>query len=251
MPPDARYLASLSQISEPKPPGSALLVPVSSLPIVRSEIMTRPPPALARLEDRKTELMKLLYPLVPTEAVDILFDAGYETVDAVRNLNTDQSDPVNDLSLAEVYTKRILKPGHKKLIAQYASAHKPLAKRTEIVHQGNPSAGLDPALSAPHNKPDPTAALQLLLEKHLCESLTTRKLIPGIDYTISVRHSSFSGPPIGVWRCLVCSSRPVVISLRGHGKYPQLSNVGTHLKTIKHKNALIHRSIPGPRQKDP
>ncbi|KAI9099810.1 hypothetical protein DFS34DRAFT_616178 [Phlyctochytrium arcticum] len=41
--------------------------------------------------------------------------AGYETLHAFRNLN------LTDLTDAEVYTKKPLKPGHKKLIMQYVA----------------------------------------------------------------------------------------------------------------------------------
>lgn len=68
--------------------------------------------------DPKQRLIEQLLPQIPAEATEILYDAGYETLDAIRQLNVNLADPNNDLTSAEIYTKRTLKPGHKKLIFQ-------------------------------------------------------------------------------------------------------------------------------------
>ena len=68
--------------------------------------------------DPKQRLIEQLLPHIPAEATEVLYDAGYETMDAIRQLNVNLADPNNDLTSAELYTKRTLKPGHKKLIFQ-------------------------------------------------------------------------------------------------------------------------------------
>lgn len=249
MPHDTRHLAALSQIPESEQARNSLLVPVSSIPMIRNEVLlARPPTIIPQLEDRKAELMKKLYPYVPAEAVEILFDAGYETIDAINNLNIDQSDPTNDLSSAESYTKRTLKPGHKKLIAQYVSNYQFHSDCGDISPPNDAhlpaylNLNRNPASFHRSAQPDATPSLQPLLEK-LRESLITKSLSPGIDYTVNIERSRTNNILVGVWKCMICSSRPVMIPLQGHKKYPQLSNVGTHLKTMRHRNALAKRNI--------
>lgn len=82
-----------------------------------------------------------------------------------------------------------------------------------------------------------TNLLSRTLIKHLSESIITKDLRRDIDYHIGINRSQTSGQLEGVFKCLICKSRAVTISLRG-GRQPQLSNVSSHLKTSKHLNAL-------------
>ncbi|KAI8915211.1 hypothetical protein DFJ77DRAFT_359585 [Powellomyces hirtus] len=83
-------------------------------------------------------------------------------------------------------------------------------------------------------------ALLQSLERHLCESPVTRNLRKDIDYRVAIGESE-RGIAEGVWRCMICNSRPVTISLRNGGRQPQLSNVSTHLKTVKHTAASEYK----------
>lgn len=87
----------------------------------------------------------------------------------------------------------------------------------------------------------PLPALLASLERHLAESPVTRHLRKDIDYSVTVEEDPERRVAEGVWRCLVCSSRPVTISLRNGGRQPQLSNVSTHLKTVKHSAGVEFR----------
>ncbi|KAJ3132208.1 hypothetical protein HK101_004631 [Irineochytrium annulatum] len=124
-----------------------------------------------------------------------------------------------------------------------------------------------PAPDPPDDPDDPT--LQGILS-HLAKSQMTKMLRHGVDYTIKLgelvdpavapaprakatadgavgeeKEKRASGPPVvqkAVWTCLICGGKKsVVIPLRGVLKQPQLSNIGTHLKTIKHRKALEAR----------
>ncbi|KAJ3038297.1 hypothetical protein HDV00_000808 [Rhizophlyctis rosea] len=212
---------------------------------------TPPSPTAADLNiDPRQRLIEQLLPHIPAEATEILYDAGYETLDAIRQLNVNLADPNNDLTSAELYTKKTLKPGHKKLIFQYVQ---------------NPPYGFDPsdpnasvlaALNASSrkrrrmnedisqiNSPNDLPALLTSLERHLAESPVTRTLRKDVDYRVGVELSRDGRGAEGVWKCLVCSSRPVTIALRNGGRQPQLSNVSTHLKTVKHTGALTQRGV--------
>ncbi|KND00011.1 uncharacterized protein SPPG_04358 [Spizellomyces punctatus DAOM BR117] len=208
---------------------------------------------LVQTEQARQRLIEQLHPHIPSEATSLLFDAGYETIDAIRTLNVNLTDPNNDLVSAEYYTKRTLKPGHRKLVIQYVT---------------NPPYGLDPndpananVLAALGASPGPRKRRRMTdegsplmqsppdlptllasLERHLAESPVTRALRKDVDYRVGVEHSRDGRGAEGVWKCLVCNSRPVTISLRNGGRQPQLSNVGTHLKTVKHTTALEQRN---------
>ncbi|KND00136.1 uncharacterized protein SPPG_04478 [Spizellomyces punctatus DAOM BR117] len=217
------------------------LLPVTPLPDGPS-----PSSSLEGSLDLNEECQRLIDQLqdyIPAEAIELLYEAGFESLHAVRTLT------VNDLNDAETYTKKVLKPGHKKLIMQYVQSRpydengddltnrhlmytfegSPMGKRRRMVEETSPQ----PTLSLP--------ALQSFLERHLAESPVTRHIRKDIDYQISVQQTPDRRSVEGVWKCLVCNSRPVTISLRNGGRQPQLSNVGTHLKTIKHNAAVKER----------
>ncbi|KAI9090973.1 hypothetical protein DFS34DRAFT_597373 [Phlyctochytrium arcticum] len=200
--------------------------------------------AVGSMEEECQRLIEQLQEYIPPEATALLFEAGYETLHAFRNLN------LTDLADAEAYTKKSLKPGHKKLIMQYVANRpydedsddmsarqllyrleaSPLGKRRRL-SEDSPSPGAPVSL----------LQLQAFLERHLMESPVTRHIRKDIDYSISVQHTPDRRGVEGIWKCLVCNSRPVTISLRNGGRQPQLSNVGTHLKTIKHTGAMKER----------
>lgn len=96
-----------------------------------------------------------------------------------------------------------------------------------------------PVIAGPNELPGLIAAL----ERHLAESPVTRNLRKEIDYRVGVEPSRDGRGAEGIWKCLVCSSRPVTIALRNSGRQPQLSNVSTHLKTVKHTGALTQRGV--------
>ncbi|KAJ3055951.1 hypothetical protein HK097_008660 [Rhizophlyctis rosea] len=198
--------------------------------------------------DPKQRLIEQLLPHIPAEAIEILYDAGYETLDAIRQLNVNLADPNNDLTSAELYTKKTMKPGHKKLVFQYVSNapfgfdyqnpsvltfHSTTRKRRRLL----------PEEVAQISGPSDIPALQQSLERHLLESPVTRNLRREVDYRVSVEITRDGRGAEGVWKCLVCSSRPVTIALRNGGRQPQLSNVSTHLKTVKHTGALAQRGV--------
>ncbi|KAJ3023566.1 hypothetical protein HKX48_002439 [Thoreauomyces humboldtii] len=190
-------------------------------------------------------LVDALSHYIPGEAVELLFEAGFETIEMIKTLNVELSSDNNDLVSVEAYTKRKLKPGHKKLIVQYVTSSRsepdpenifdgfetPAAKRRRIALR------LPPPPYAPGL---PTSPLLICLERHLVESPITCELRKDVDYKVSISKSD-KGIPEGVWRCLLCMSRPITISLRNGGRQPQLSNVSTHLKTVKHRRASEYK----------
>ncbi|KAJ3181066.1 hypothetical protein HDU85_003771 [Gaertneriomyces sp. JEL0708] len=170
-------------------------------------------------------------PEVPADAIGLMFDAGYETVEMIKTLNVDLSDPWNDIKQAEVYCQKLLKPGHKKLLVQYVQGHSYFPDATEIRNDaGSMLLGSPSPVSTPQSSnPNPN-------KRRATEDAKD------VDYKVAVGLSPDSNIPDGIWKCLVCSSRPVVIMLRNSGRQPQLSNVSTHLKTIKHTTALHQRN---------
>ncbi|KAJ3162786.1 hypothetical protein HDU86_003760 [Geranomyces michiganensis] len=226
-------------------------------------------------------MINVLLPHIPAEASAVLFDAGYETLDAIRTLNVDLSDPSNDISSAEYYTKRHIKPGHKKLITQFvngpafvlnpsdpshagmiaalsaaqspnnqtvaaadAAAQPPAKKRRRITQKPPPEPKPDiPATANSAGQLEDLSVLLAALERHLADSPVTRGLRKDIDFKVTVQHKRNGAPGAeGIWKCMSCNSRPVTISLRNQGRQPQLSNVGTHLKTVKHVQAIAERA---------
>ena len=81
---------------------------------------------------------------------------------------------------------------------------------------------------------DPTDLNSILesLVAFMAESPVTKDLRFSFDYTLTME-----SPTRAIFKCLVCHARPVLIKLREGGRNPQLSNVGTHLKTVKHRAA--------------
>ncbi|KAI8589378.1 hypothetical protein BDZ88DRAFT_489092 [Geranomyces variabilis] len=220
-------------------------------------------------------MINVLLPHIPAEASAVLFDAGYETLDAIRTLNVDLSDPSNDISSAEYYTKTPIKPGHKKLITQFVNGPAFVLDPSDPSHAGM-IAALSAAQSPTHSaqppakkrrrisqkSPRPAKAelpvtdingsqsglpdlpvLLAALERHLADSPVTRGLRKDVDFKVTVQNKRNGAPGAeGIWKCMSCNSRPVTISLRNQGRQPQLSNVGTHLKTVKHVQAISARS---------
>ncbi|KAI9199642.1 uncharacterized protein BJ171DRAFT_205496 [Polychytrium aggregatum] len=253
-------LSHLSQQPDSQPSADS---PAPEVPVDSQALPTTPPPSLLleaiTAEHARQLLISQMAPHVNTEAVSFLFDAGYETIESVRSLNINLNDPHNDISAAEIYTKRTLKPGYRKQIIQFVANHNPHYHSLVFDH-AQQLLGLSPPGSSPSRKRRRTETdvgsddssqqvlqsydlntLLLDLERHLNESPVTRHLRKDIDYHVGIEQARLDRGPEGIWKCLICSSRPVTISLRNGGRQPQLSNVGTHLKTIKHTHALNSR----------
>ncbi|KAJ3032147.1 transcription initiation factor IIB [Rhizophlyctis rosea] len=68
-------------------------------------------------------LIEQLLPHIPAEATEILYNAGYETLDAIRQLNVNLADPNNDIAAAEDYTRRKIPSDAMKQLVQYVHMH--------------------------------------------------------------------------------------------------------------------------------
>jgi hypothetical protein len=96
------------------------------------------------------------------------------------------------------------------------------------------SSGHPTSLSTQQLVSDPNDLNSILesLVTFMAESPVTKDLRFSFDYTLTME-----SPTRAIFKCLVCHARPVLIKLREGGRNPQLSNVGTHLKTVKHRAA--------------
>ncbi|KAJ3006247.1 hypothetical protein HKX48_000216 [Thoreauomyces humboldtii] len=190
----------------------------------------------------------------------------------IRTLNVDPEDPLSDIPAIEEYTQQTIAPEHRKLIARYVeqSASDIAAQETPLHREGAGSMSSSPAQTPPvpsaSTRPSPkrkrasraktgaatqeqmglppTAArfdrLLFALESHLLQSPVTRHLRKDVDFRLAIAERD-DGRREGVWRCIVCNSRPITVSFRRDGTRPQVSNISAHLRTPKHLNVVEER----------